>query len=236
MKPLSLSAFERKIRVNFKNKDLLHQVFIHRSYLNEHPNFELDSNERLEFLGDAALELIVTEYLFENFPNPEGELTNWRAALVKGSTLAEIAKKLEMGKYLYLSKGEIKTGGRERELILANCFEALIGAIYLDQGYSAAKNFVKKHLLSRLNQILKRKLYIEPKSKLQEITQDSFKIIPEYKVLTEKGPDHAKIFIVGVFINGKLYGKGRGSSKQIAEQIAASKALKKLENNQKPVK
>ena len=219
--------FEKQIGFEFKNNDLLRQVFVHRSYLNEHPDFELHSNERLEFLGDAVIELITTEYLFENFPNAEGDLTNWRASLVNGVMLSELSKKLKMGDCLFLSKGEERTGEKSRQLILANCFEALVGAIYLDGGYESAKNFIKKTLLKKLPTILKNKLYIEPKSRLQEIIQESEGITPIYKVIKESGPDHAKEFIVGVYINDKLLAKGKGSSKQNAEQAAAAKALKK---------
>lgn len=220
-----LDEFEKKIGLRFKNKNLLRQVFVHRSYLNENVGFDLDHNERLEFLGDATLELIVTEYLYRNYENPEGELTNWRAALVKGPMLANLAKNLSMGEYLYLSKGEEKTGGKSRELILANTFEALIGAIYLDQGLEKAREFVEKHLLSQLPKILKKKLYIDPKSRLQELAQGSLGITPTYKVLAEYGPDHAKSFTVGVYLKNRLIGQGSGSSKQKAEQSAASSAL-----------
>jgi ribonuclease-3 len=223
-----LSLFEKKIGIKFKNQNLLRQVFVHRSYLNENVGFDLDHNERLEFLGDAVLELIVTQYLYENYKNPEGELTNWRAALVKGPSLAEVAKNLSMGEYLYLSRGEEKTGGKSRQLILANSFEALIGAIYLDQGFEKARRFVEKYLLYKLKDILDKKLYIDPKSKLQELTQESMGTTPSYKVLAEYGPDHAKSFTVGVYLKDKLIGQGSGSSKQSAEQSAASSALEAL--------
>jgi len=223
-----LSELEKKIGIKFKNKDLLRQALVHRSYLNENIGFDLDNNERLEFLGDAVLELVVTQFLYENYKEPEGELTNWRAALVKGSMLACIAKSLSVGDYLYLSKGEEKTGGRSRELILANTFEALIGAIYIDQGLKTAKKFIEKHLLSKLPEILSKKLYIDPKSKLQQITQETMGITPTYKVLAEYGPDHAKSFTVGVYLKDKLLGQGSGSSKQIAEQSAAWSALETI--------
>ena len=223
-----LSLFEKKIDIKFKDKNLLRQVFIHRSYLNENVGFDLDHNERLEFLGDAVLELVVTEFLYENYKNPEGDLTNWRAALVKGVMIACIAKKLAMGEYLFLSRGEEKTGGKSRQLILANTFEALIGAIYLDQGYEVSKKFVKRYLLCELNDILAKKLHIEPKSQLQELAQETRGITPTYKVLAEYGPDHAKSFTVGVYLGDKLIGQGSGSSKQAAEQSAASSALETL--------
>jgi len=221
----TLDQFENKIGVKFNNKKLLRQAFIHRSYLNENVGLDLDHNERLEFLGDAVLELIVTEYLYQKYKNPEGELTNWRAALVKRPTLASVAKDLSIGDYLFLSKGEQKTGGKSRELILANTFEALLGALYLDQGFTTSTAFVKKHLLSKLKNVLDKKLYIDPKSRLQEMAQESVNVTPIYKVLAEYGPDHSKSFTVGVYVKDKLIGQGSGSSKQSAEQSAATSAL-----------
>lgn len=220
-----LSDFERIIGVVFKDKNLLRQVFVHRSYLNENAGFDLDHNERLEFLGDAVLELIVTEYLYKNYPNPEGELTNWRSALVKGEMLASIAGTIGMGDYLFLSKGEQKSGGRSRQIILANTFEALIGAIYLDQGMGVATEFVNKYIIVKLNDILENRLYIDAKSRLQELIQEKEGFTPTYKVIGESGPDHDKRFNVGVFINDRMIGDGDGSSKQSAEQSAAAKAL-----------
>lgn len=221
----NIEEFAQKNNLTFKNKKLLEQVFVHRSYLNENLGFDLDHNERLEFLGDAVLEMVVTEYLFKNYPNPEGELTNLRSALVKGSMLSEIANNLEMDKFLYLSKGEAKSEGKSRQLILANAFEALIGAIYLDQGYNSTLNFVKKHLIKKLQKILDNKLYLDPKSHLQELAQEQLGNTPNYKVLNEMGPDHAKSFTVGCFVGEKLAGEGSGSSKQVAESAAASSAL-----------
>lgn len=220
-----LSDFERIIGVVFKDKNLLRQVFVHRSYLNENAGFDLDHNERLEFLGDAVLELIVTKYLYKNYPNPEGELTNWRSALVKGEMLASIAGTIGMGDYLFLSKGEQKSGGRSRQIILANTFEALIGAIYLDQGMGVATEFVNKYIIVKLNDILENRLYIDAKSRLQELIQEKEGFTPTYKVIGESGPDHDKRFNVGVFINDRMIGDGDGSSKQSAEQSAAAKAL-----------
>ena len=178
--------------------------------MNENPKLSLESNERLEFLGDAVLELIVTEYIHQNYKNPEGELTAWRAALVRGKNLAAIAKKFNMGNYLYLSKGEEKMGGRTRELLLANVFEALIGAIYLEKRYEVVKKFLKKHLLSKLPEIIEKKIYLDPKTELQEKSQEVFGTTPTYEVLKEKGPDHAKTFTVGVFLNDKKLGQGKG--------------------------
>lgn len=220
-----LSNIEKKIGVTFKNKDLLQQAFVHRSYLNENKDFRLDHNERLEFLGDACLELIVTDYLYNNFPNPEGELTNWRAALVRGAMISQIAKKLGYEDYLLLSRGEAKSTGRARELILANTFEAVLGAVYLDKGYKAADKLVKKHLLPRLPEILDKKLYNDPKSMFQEVVQEKTGITPVYKLEHEEGPDHAKVFTMAVFVGEKRITEGKGYSKQIAEQEAAQKAI-----------
>lgn len=220
-----LSAFEKKIKVDFKDKNLLQQVFVHRSYLNENPKFELNHNERLEFLGDAVLELVVTEYLYKNFLNPEGELTNLRSALVKGAMLSHIANDLGIGEYLYLSRGEAKSEGKSRQLILANAFEALIGAIYLDGGYEAAQNFVTEFLIMHLKSIIDNKLYLDPKSHLQELAQEQHGQTPVYKVLSEEGPDHEKKFNVGCYIGEKMYSEGAGSSKQNAESAAASACL-----------
>ncbi|MFA6423315.1 MAG: ribonuclease III [Patescibacteria group bacterium] len=220
-----LSKFEEKIGFIFNDKNLLRQVFVHRSYINESPGFDLDHNERLEFLGDAVLELVVTEYLYKNYKNPEGELTNWRAALVRGAMLSELAAVIEMEEFLYLSKGEAKSAGKARQIILANAFEALIGAIYLDQGYEASSKFIEKNLLYRLEEILEKKLYIDSKSRLQEIAQEQKGITPNYSLLKEFGPDHSKSFTIGVFLGDNLLGEGSGSSKQAAEQAAASNAL-----------
>lgn len=224
----NLHEVEQKLGVTFNNKDLLRQVFVHRSYLNENTGFDLDHNERLEFLGDAVLELVVTEYLYKHYKNPEGELTNWRSALVRGVMLAEIAQSLTMGDHLFLSRGEQKSGGKARQLILANTFEAFIGGLYLDQGYKAAEAFINQHVTVKLNDIIEGKLYIDPKSRLQEWSQETNGNTPNYKVMIEEGPDHAKSFVIGVYIDNKLVGEGSGSSKQNAEQAAASNALKEL--------
>ncbi len=222
------SKFEKKIGVNFKNQELLKQSFVHRSYINENPNFSLSHNERLEFLGDAVLELVITEYLYKNFSNPEGELTNWRASLVNGQMLAKIAKKIGMEEYLYLSKGESKdTNSKARNYILANAFEALIGAIYLDQKYEVSKEFISGILIPELPEILSNKLYLDPKSKFQEMAQDKVGITPTYQVLKESGPDHAKKFQVGVYLGEEMVAASNGSSKQEAQVKAADLALKK---------
>jgi ribonuclease-3 len=221
------SAFEEKIGVTFKDRDLLVQAFVHRSYLNEHPDFRLGHNERLEFLGDAVVELVVTEYLYANYPNPEGELTNWRAALVNANTLALIAQDdLGMEEYLYLSRGEAKdAGSKARSYILANAIEALIGSMYLDQGMDVVRGFIARFVLSKLPNILEKKLYIDPKSRFQEAAQEASGTTPSYRVLSETGPDHAKEFDVGVYLGSELVASGKGSSKQDAQIEAARKAL-----------
>lgn len=220
-----LTNFEKKIGIRFKNKKILQTVFIHRSYLNENKNYALPHNERLEFLGDAVLEFIVTDYLYKKFDNSEGEMTNWRAALVKGDMLSKIANNFGMGELMLLSHGEAKTGGRERKVLLANAFEALVGAIYLDQGIESARKFISKHLISHLEEIIEKGLYQDAKSVLQEKSQNELGITPTYEVLEESGPDHAKKFIVGVYLGEKLIGKGKGSSKQQAQQEAAKEGL-----------
>jgi ribonuclease-3 len=215
----------QKIGLPENDAEVLDQVFIHRSYVNEHKSQRLNSNERLEFLGDAVLELVTTEYLYRNFDKSEGELTNWRSALVKGPTLADVAVELELGKYLKLSKGEEKSGGREKDYLLANTVEALIGYIYLQGGYAKAQLFIHKFILIRLQNILEQNLHIDSKSFFQETAQEVLGITPSYDVLGEEGPDHKKTFTMGVYLDGELIAKGKGSSKQIAEQDAARNAL-----------
>ncbi|MDD5726572.1 MAG: ribonuclease III [Patescibacteria group bacterium] len=215
---------EKRLGYKFKDKAMLMQALTHRSYLNEHSDFPYEHNERLEFLGDAVLELIVTEYLYKNYANPEGELTNWRAALVNAKTLAGIATQLAFEDYLLMSKGEAKDKeSKARMYILANAIEAIIGSIYLDGGAEAAEGFIHKHILSTLPFILKNQLYIDPKSKFQETSQELLGITPNYKVLKESGPDHNKEFTVGVFLDKELVAVGSGTSKQEA-QIAAAQA------------
>lgn len=212
--------------LNFKNKDILKEAMVHRSYINEHPKFELDHNERLEFLGDAVLELVVTENLFRNFKNPEGELTNWRAALVNSKMLAETAEELGIYTYLALSRGEAKDANpKARNYILANALEALIGAIYMDQGFDTAKDFITKHLLGKLPFILEHKLYMDAKSHFQELAQEHMGVTPNYRVVSENGPDHAKNFVVGAYLGDELIAEGEGTSKQEAQMQAARKAL-----------
>jgi len=217
---------EERLGHVFRDHTLLLQALTHRSYLNEHTDYPYEHNERLEFLGDAVLELIVTEYLYKNYPNPEGDLTNWRAALVNAKTLAEIGKELDFESFLLLSKGESKDrGSKARTYILANAMEALIGAIYLDGGRPAAEKFIQDHILSILPRILELKLYIDAKSKFQETAQDMLGVTPTYKVLEEAGPDHQKEFTVGVFLNKDMVAVGRGTSKQEAQVAAAEAAL-----------
>ncbi|MEA3272780.1 MAG: ribonuclease III [Patescibacteria group bacterium] len=217
---------EKILGVKFKNQDFLVQALTHRSYINEHPSFHLGHNERLEFLGDAVLELVVTEYLYGNFPNPEGELTNWRASLVNSVMLSKVCQELEVEEFLLLSRGEAKDKkSKARQFILANAFEAIIGAIYLDSGYKESKKFIDKNLIVQLQHILEHKLYLDPKSNFQEAAQEKVGITPNYKVLDEFGPDHAKHFRVGVFLGNELVAEGEGSSKQEAQVAAATKGL-----------
>jgi len=220
-----LSKLEKILDVKFNDKDLLQQALVHRSYLNENPDFKLNHNERLEFLGDAVLELVVTCHLYQNYDNPEGELTNWRAALVNAKKLAEVAEKIDLNDFLLLSRGEARDTGRARQYILANAMEALIGSIYLDQGLEAAEKFITKNILSQLPEILKEGAYRDAKSLFQEEAQEREGITPSYEVIDEWGPDHAKHFKVGVFLNDDLVAEGEGSSKQEAQQKAAEAAL-----------
>ncbi len=221
------SKFEKEIGINFKNKSLLMQAFTHRSFLNEHRDTELAHNERLEFLGDAVLELIVTEHLFSKYPgNNEGELTSYRSALVNATTLSDAASKIGMNDYLLLSKGEAKDTGRARQIILANTMEALIGALFLDQGYEMAKYFISNNIFNLIENIVENKTWLDAKSKFQEQSQEHEGITPLYKTIKEEGPDHDKKFTVAVYLDKNKIAEGLGRSKQEAEQIAASNALK----------
>ncbi len=220
------SDLQKELKIKFKNKNLLRQAFVHRSFLNENPGFELDHNERLEFLGDAVLELVVTEYLFENYPDlAEGEMTNLRAALVNAQMLSQVADRLGFNDYLHLSKGEAKETGRGRQYILANTFEAFTGAVHIDQGYRAAKEFIFKNLIPELKTIIEKKLWRDAKSLFQEAAQERVGITPTYEVLSESGPDHAKKFRVGIYLGKELVAEGEGASKNEAQQEAAEKAL-----------
>lgn len=221
------SLFEKKLGLKFNDKDLLTQAFVHRSYLNENPGFELDQNERLEFLGDAVLELVITAYLYKEYPQKaEGELTNWRAALVNAKMLTSVAEELGFNDFLLLSRGENKELGKARQYILANTFEALIGAAYLDSGYETCDTFIKKYLLAKLPLIIQEKLYKDAKSGFQEQAQEKVGVTPIYKVMKEWGPDHKKKFTVGVFLSEEKIAEGDGYSKQEAEEEAAKEALK----------
>jgi len=223
----NLSNLERDLNLKFNNKNILQTAFTHRSYLNENKNYNCQSNERMEFLGDAVLQHITSKYLYDKFPNkPEGTLTSYRSATVNTKSLWETALKMGLGKYLLMSVGEEQTGGRERPYILANTFEALLGAIYLDLGLKTAKYFVHKHLFPKIPEIIKNKDYKDPKSYLQEIVQEKYFATPSYKILKEEGPDHEKTFTAGVYFSEKLVTKGKGNSKQRAEEDAARKALK----------
>ncbi|HKK54336.1 MAG TPA: ribonuclease III [Patescibacteria group bacterium] len=223
-----LKKLEKKLEFKFKDFDKLKQALVHRSYINEHPDFLLGHNERLEFLGDAVLELIITKYLFNHYPEkPEGILTNWRASLVNSKMLYQVASELKLDNYLYLSKGEAKEGtSKSRQFIMADAVEGIIGAMYLDQGIDKTEVFVNEFIVSKLHHIITNELYLDPKSRLQELAQDKESITPHYDLLKEEGPDHEKTFTIGVYFEDSLIAKGQGSSKHEAEVNAAKKALK----------
>lgn len=222
----NFSDLEEKIRIKFKNPALLQTAFVHTSYVNEHRGEIREHNERMEFLGDAVLELVTTDFLYATFPETgEGQLTTFRSALVKGKHLADVARSLGLGEYLFLSRGEEKGGGREKSFLLANTLEALIGAIYLDRGFETTHQFIDRFILTNLGDILKKGLHVDAKSRFQEMAQEKLGVTPEYQVLSESGPDHNKIFEVGAFLGGTFVAKGAGSSKQNAEQDAAVAAL-----------
>jgi len=222
-----LSELEKKLGVTFKNQALLQQALVHRSYINEHPKFALGHNERLEYLGDAVLELAVTEFLYANYPNPEGDLTNWRASLVNAKTLGDVGVSLGIDQFIYLSRGESKdANSKARSSIIANAIEAIIGAMYLDQGFEVCQDFVDRIVLAKLPNIIENKLYLDPKSRLQEASQEHFGITPAYKVLEEWGPDHDKHFKVAVLFENDQIAVGEGPSKQEGQVSAAKAALK----------
>lgn len=222
------SEFEHEIGYTFKNRSLLLEAYTHRSYLNEVKGRSTSHNERLEFLGDAVLELIITDFLYKKYPTrTEGELTSYRAGLVNSIILATVAGNLNMGDYLLLSKGEAKDTGKARQYILANAIEALIGAIYLDSGYAGAEIFVRKYIFPHIDEIVEKRLWQDAKSAFQEHAQEEVGITPLYKVVEETGPDHQKQFRVGVYLGVNLVAEGVGQSKQEAEQEAAAKALEK---------
>jgi len=226
----NLDILQKKIGISFSDKTLLNTAFVHRSYLNEHKKYKGPSNERLEFLGDAALSIVVSSFLYEKLPNePEGKLTTSRAALVRTETLAKIAKSLSLGKHLVLSKGEEDTGGRENPSILANTFEALVGAIYLDQGIDRVGDFLKKTVISNWKSLIETAVP-DNKSRLQEFVQRKYHVSPIYKLISSWGPDHARQFEIGVFISEKNMGRGTGNNKQSAAQNAAKDALTRLKS------
>ncbi|MDD4062177.1 MAG: ribonuclease III [Candidatus Pacebacteria bacterium] len=221
------SLLENNIGIVFKNKDLLLQAFCHRSYINENPDFLLGHNERMEFLGDAVLELTVTEYLYKNYPDKtEGDLTSLRAALVNTKILSETSEELGFNDFILLSKGENREVGKSKQSILANTFESLVGAIYLDQGYNSCNEFINNNLITKLPNIIKFGLDKDNKSRLQEEAQRILGVTPTYSVLAEEGPDHRKNFTVGVFLGDNLVARGNGFSKQAGEEDAAGEALK----------
>jgi ribonuclease-3 len=224
-----IEELTKELNIKFNDISLLERALTHRSYLNE--NRDIDkNNERLEFLGDAVLELIISKHLYENYPNhPEGDLTSFRSAIVRTESLAEASRELGYGKYLRLAKGEEETGGRDKDYILANTFEAVLGAIFIDQGLEPCKDLVYRILVPKIDNIVKNRLDIDSKTKIQEMAQAKFKLTPTYEVVEENGPDHDKEFMVAVKIGDKIIGRGKGGSKQKAEESAATEGLKYIE-------
>lgn len=224
---IDFSKFEEKCGIVFKNKDLLQQAFIHRSFINENTGMQVSHNERLEFLGDAVLELSVTDYLYKKYPDyAEGDLTAYRSALVNAVIIAEVAGEIGMNDFLLLSKGEAKDTGKARMYILANTYEAFVGAVYLDRGFDTADKFIHTTLLPKLDQIVSQKLWRDAKSHIQEKAQEHTGITPSYKVIQEAGPDHDKYFTIGLYLGDQLIAQGKGKSKQEAEQKSAQEALR----------
>jgi len=227
-----LSQLFKDLKLDVQNADLFETAFTHRSFLNEakkEKTSHSEHNERLEFLGDAVLELIISEYLFTKFPEKkEGELTSFRSATVKKPTLAQVARSLKLGDYLKMSKGEEETGGRDKDYLLANNLEAFIGALYLDGGYNKTKLFIMSRMESVINEIVEKRLDIDSKSKFQELAQSKYKITPNYRLISDEGPDHEKIFVMAVYIGKKLFGEGKGNTKQKAEEEAAKIGLEKF--------
>lgn len=224
-----LKNLEKKLGFVFKNQALLNEAVTHRSFLNENPEWPFPHNERLEYLGDAVLELAVSDFLFKKYPDvDEGKLTSYRAALVNYQMMARVAKEFGLEDFLLLSKGEAKDNGKAREVILADSSESLIGAIYLDQGYEQAANFIANNVLPHLDHVIEEGLYQDPKSLLQEIIQEDKKVTPTYRVIEETGPEHQKNFLVGVYFEDELIAEGPGTSKQEAERQAAEKAIEVL--------
>lgn len=217
--------------ITINNSQLFEVAVTHRSYLNEHRKQKLEHNERMEFLGDAVLELVVTEYLYKNYQEPEGVLTNWRSALVKTESLSAVALVLDLEQFIRLSRGEARGSERAKIQIMANSVEAIIGAIYLDQGYEAARGFIGSNIIKNLPEIIATGSWQDAKTKLQETAQEAESYTPVYKVLEEEGPDHDKIFTIGVYVGKELRGQGNGSSKQAAQQAAAAEALNFYKND-----
>ncbi|NMB83750.1 ribonuclease III [Candidatus Roizmanbacteria bacterium] len=228
----NFGLLQKKIKYNFRSIELLKNVFIHRSYLNEHKNLHLNSNEKLEFLGDSVLSLITSLYLFKKYPHlQEGDYTDIKASIVRTESLAEAAESIQLGNHLFLSRGQDQENGRKNINILADCFEALIASVFLDGGFEQADAFVNEFLFSdKLDYLVKNKLYLSPKSRLQEYTQSRYKVIPVYKTVDEKGPEHEKTFKIQVFVKNKKGAIGVGKSKKEAEELAAKKTLEKIEN------
>lgn len=225
-----VKEFAAKIGAEFNDITLLKEALTHRSFVNENRKDKVRHNERSEFLGDAVLELIVSEYLYKEYPErPEGELTSFRAAAVRTESLAETSRTLKVGEYLFMSHGEEATGGRDKDYLLANAFEAVLGAIYLDQGYASSEKFVNTFLIPKIADIVKYRRDIDSKTKFQETSQSLFKHTPTYKLVSAQGPDHEKTFVMAVYVRKTKYGEGAGKSKQRAEEEAAENALKALE-------
>jgi ribonuclease-3 len=222
---IDLEQLKQRLAIEIRNPDLFQEALTHRSYLNEHKGYAHPHNERLEFLGDAVLELVVTRFLFDHFKNPEGELTSFRAALVNGDMLGKIGYELGLQDFLLMSRGEAKDTGRARGYLIANAMESVIGALYLDQGYDAAKDFIEKYVMARLDEVLAQGLHTDPKSRFQELAQEKTGITPNYRVLKEWGPDHDLHFIAGIFLDEELVAEGEGASKQDAQREAAKQGL-----------
>jgi len=226
----TFAELEKRIGIVFRNRDLLENVFIHRSFLNEHKTFRLPSNEKLEFLGASVLSLVTSIFLYKNYPDlDEGTYTDIKAAIVRTESLAEVAKKIDLGSSIYLSKGEEQNKGKENRNILADCFESLVAAIFIDRGFDAAYEFIVKYLFEdKLDFIVKNKLYLSPKSRLQELLQAKYKTLPTYVIVREEGPEHKKEFSVDVYFEKRKLGSGSGHSKKEAEENSAKNALEKM--------
>jgi ribonuclease-3 len=226
----TFAELEKRIGIVFRNRDLLENVFIHRSFLNEHKTFRLPSNEKLEFLGDSVLSLVTSIFLYKNYPDlDEGTYTDIKAAIVRTESLAEVAKKIDLGSSIYLSKGEEQNKGKENRNILADCFESLVAAIFIDRGFDAAYEFIVKYLFEdKLDFIVKNKLYLSPKSRLQELLQAKYKTLPTYVIVREEDPEHKKEFSVDVYFEKRKLGSGSGHSKKEAEENSAKNALEKM--------